>query len=201
MMSLRYLFCAVVAVLALIAARLLFWLLAFSIRDDGTLPWYAKWASTPQDTACMHSNLAVGDLMFQEMVGIYPLTYWNRYKLCSLWIRRNPAYWVDYKLGVTIAGDFDFDQDQPHNLEWFEDETKGWDYFLANRKLYEGTMRRKLVQSNGTYFEWWYVKRWNATKFMRLRFGWFLDSTTARPIKSGERRSLQVTISPWLGID
>lgn len=175
--------------------------IAKRIKPDGTLPTMWKWASTPQDPASMHSNLAIGDQMFWDEAGIQPLTHENRVKLCKMWIKRNPAYFVDYYFGVTVAGVFDIDQDQMHNLEWYGDESKGREYYIANRKFYEGTLHRKLTQDDGEYFEYWYVKRWTANHFVRIRLGWFLDNTIARPMRSGERRSLQFTISPWMRIE
>lgn len=193
MIYLEWVVLAVLGKLVMLANILFAPIIALFINHaTGQLPWCLSWFQTADNPAygdeLYHNNEMAWAKWLSEPLFLY---------VCGIfWGIRNPAYGYDTWAGVTVKEGFTLIQPE-HNLEWIGDELHGIGQYRATVRFAEGTSVRKLLQDGNTYFELWWVRRWG-NHFSRIRLGWFLDSTERYPLKVGDRRNLQATISPWL---
>lgn len=179
-MILRYLLSELIAIPAMLLAWLFADSIALFIKKDGRLIWPLRWAATAD-------NPAIGDKDFNE--NQFPLlnknTWTGRYLLCRTWVRRNPAYWVDWYFAAEIEKEYQISITGNPKANIGRDE---------QQRVFgtEGKYFVKVITGDTSYFEgckvWYNGKQW-----CRLQFGW-CDLAT---VKSGDRRHLKLTLNRW----
>jgi hypothetical protein len=179
-MYLRYIALALIGLIATLIAFIFADVIALFIRKDGTLPPVLRWFST-------YDNPAIGDASWRSREVEYigePTCWWDRYRLARLWIRRNPAMWIDHVFGVTV--EFPYEYSETGN-------TKATLSRDANRWVtgIEGTYTSRLTTGGKTYFD--YCKVWQTSSaWYRIGFGWNLS-----PIEVGRTLNLKLVFNRW----
>ena len=179
-MILRYLIREIPALIAFVLAIAFADIIALFIRRNGELPFLLKWAATAD-------NLAVGDRAFwdNQMQSLYPDTWCGRYRLCRAWIRRNPAYWMDWYFAAEIEKDYQISVTGNTKANIGRDD---------QQRVFgtEGKYFVKVITGDTSYFEgckvWFNGKQWR-----RIQFGW----CDLAAVKSGDKRHLKLTFNRW----
>jgi len=181
----KWLLFALLGILVSLANYLLAPIIALFINKDGYLPKWLNWFQTPD-------NPAYGDKLFRHnQMNDSTNDYW-----CGVvWATRNPGYGYDNTVGITVKEGFTATTDTPEGLEWIGEWYDPMGSHI-NKVLKEGVMHRTLTQEGTTYFEWVLIRKWSATRYLKLKFGWALY----QPFKVGEKRGLEFTISPFMAI-
>jgi len=183
MTYLRYFLSELIAAPAMLLSLLLADIIALFVKKDGRLIWPLRWAATAD-------NPAIGDKAFNEnqIPLANPNTWLGRYVLCRAWIRRNPAYWCDYMLGLTLIEGYKYTEEG-------DTEANIGRYSTGEVYGHAGSYTKHLINGDGKeYFEhcrvWFDGKLWQ-----RRQYGWHLH--TIRLDTLGSRRHLKLTINRW----
>lgn len=179
-MYIRYILSAFIGLTASLLAFIFADIIALFIQTDGQLPFLLK----PFSTA---DNPAIGDKAFNrnQMPHCNPDTWFGRYLLCRAWVRRNPGYWLDHALGITVKDGY---------YAWHEGNLLTNIGRTESGLVYgaEGSYWRYLTNGDGrNYFEYCKVWRMNGL-WHRVQFGWHLHTLAV-----GQTRHLKLTVSRW----
>jgi len=108
--------------------------------------------------------------------------YWKQYVNRVFWLYRNSMYGLSEDvLGFTVEPGFTY--------------TCEGDEMVSNHPLVNGLVRRSLTSGGTTYWQWYYVKAWSATRCLRINLGWKLWSGK----QVGDKVSIVFSVNPFMG--
>ena len=167
----KWLCMALAGIVITVLAVLLAPILPLFVRADGYLPGWLSWFQTPD-------NPAYGDRSFHDNQ-----MWWtrSRYLWTVFWQWRNPAYGFDFAvLGMPVLPGF---------------IVRFWgDDLVSNAPLHNGWVFRRLIIGCETYWQFYLVYAWTATKCLRINLGWKLWGD----LQVGQVRPLVFSINPWI---
>lgn len=180
-MYIRYAISAVIVLITKVLASLLAPFIGLFGRDDGSLPWILRWATTHDAplTAWWYDNYSPDSWIKKRFTQKdYDTQWWIRRYCDMMWIIRNPAYNVAKFLGYN---------QKDMIMTNHQDEGKLWDSGYPNQSFYTA------VNANGQK-AFMYQKQWYYYKdrCVEIYLGWKLFWN-----ESDETCMVVVRVSPF----
>jgi hypothetical protein len=133
-------------------------LVAFFVQRDGRLPNWLSWFQTPDTSSDGDPGWKTEHWQWRFKLPMALATYVGRVG----WLWRNPVY----GFATSVLG---------AKMEPGDSLAVAGDPLTSNRPIHAGTVRRTLWrEGEAVYWQFYYVRRWSATRCLRINLGWKL---------------------------